>query len=293
MAKHSKALLLTAIMVCSLLHAQASHLEQGVTEEPFCNAERSENWTVGLIQCNDNLSAGYTLFSPMSTTTSYLIDHDGREVHHWVSPGGHRPGMSAYLLDDGSLLRASNIAQTAVGNFSGGGTAGKVERISWEGDLLWSFEYSSTDYISHHDIEPMPNGNILMIAWEAKTEQEGLQAGRNPAIASDAPGGSNGVWPDKIVEIQPNGTTGGDVVWSWHAWDHLVQDYDPSKDNYGVVADHPELLDINFVDAAGAQAGKADWMHCNGIDYNPILDQIALSCKNMNEIYIIDHSTTT
>ena len=293
MAKHSKALLLTAIMVCSLLHAQASHIEQGVVEEPFCNAERSENWTVGLIQCNDNLSAGYTLFSPMSTTTSYLIDHDGREVHNWVSPGGHRPGMSAYLLDDGSLLRASNIAQTAVGNFSGGGTAGKVERISWEGDLLWSFEYSSTDYISHHDIEPMPNGNILMIAWEAKTEQEGLQAGRNPAIASDAPGGSNGVWPDKIVEIQPNGTTGGDVVWSWHAWDHLVQDYDPSKDNYGVVADHPELLNINFVDAAGAQAGKADWMHCNGIDYNPILDQIALSCKNMNEIYIIDHSTTT
>lgn len=293
MAKPSKALLLAAIMMCSLLHAQASHIEQGVNEAPVCNAERSENWTVGLIQCNDNLSAGYTLFSPMSTTTSYLIDNDGREVHNWISPGGHRPGMSAYLLDDGSLLRASNIAQTAVGNFSGGGTAGKVERISWEGDLLWSFEYSSTEYISHHDIEPMPNGNILMIAWEAKTEEEGLQAGRNPAIASDAPGGSNGVWPDKIVEIQPNGTTGGDVVWSWHAWDHLVQDYDPTKDNYGVVADHPELLDINFVDAAGAQAGKADWMHCNGIDYNPILDQIALSCKNMNEIYIIDHSTTT
>jgi hypothetical protein len=64
-------------------------------------------------------------------------------------------------------------------------------------------------------------------------------------------------------------------------------------DNYGVVAEHPELLDINFVDASGAQSGKADWMHCNGIDYNPILDQIALSCKNTNEIYIIDHSTTT
>ena len=293
MAKVSKALLLTALMMCSLLHVQASQMDSPALEEPLCNAERSENWTVGLIQCNDNLSAGYTLFSPMSTTTSYLIDHNGQEVHAWTSPGGHRPGMSAYLLDDGSLLRPSNIAQTAVGNFSGGGTAGKVERISWEGDLLWSYEYSSTEYISHHDIEPMPNGNLLMIAWESKTDEQGRQAGRNPAIASDAPGGSNGVWPDKIVEIQPNGTTGGDVVWSWHAWDHLVQDYDPSKINYGVVADHPELLDINFVDAAGAQAGKADWMHCNGIDYNPLLDQIALSCKNTNEIYIIDHSTTT
>ena len=293
MATQSKALLLATLMLVSLVHAQALEINARASEQPVCNAERSANWTVGTIQCNDNISEGYTLFSPMPTSTSYLIDNEGRLVHNWTSPGGHRPGMSAYLLDDGSLLRTANIAQTAVGNFSGGGTAGKVERISWEGELLWSFEYSSTQYISHHDIEPMPNGNVLMIAWESKNDSESAQAGRNPAIASDAPGGSNGVWPDKIVEIQPNGTTGGDVVWSWHAWDHLVQDYDATLDNYGVVADHPELLDINFVDASGAQSGKADWMHCNGIDYNPTLDQIALSCKNMNEIYIIDHSTTT
>ena len=293
MAKSSKALLLALLMSVSLLHAQALNLNGRSIEEPVCNAERQANWTVGLIQCSDNISAGYTLFSPMPTTTAYLIDSDGREVHTWTSPGGHRPALSAYLMDDGSLLRTANIAQTAVGDFSGGGTAGKVERIAWNGSLMWSYEYSSTTYISHHDIEPLPNGNILMIAWEAKTDAEGELAGRNPAIASDAPGGSNGVWPDKIVEIQPNGTTGGDVVWSWHAWDHLIQDYNSSQDNFGVVADHPELLDINFIDAAGAQAGKADWMHCNGIDYNAQLDQIALSCKNMNEIYIIDHSTTT
>ena len=293
MAIKTKALLLATIMLVSLVHAQALEINARAADPPVCNADRGANWTVGTIQCNDNISEGYTLFSPMPTSTSYLIDNEGRLVHNWTSPGGHRPGMSAYLLDDGSLLRTANIAQTAVGNFSGGGTGGKVERISWEGELLWSFEYSSTEYISHHDIEPMPNGNVLMIAWESKNDSEGAQAGRNPAIASDAPGGSNGVWPDKIVEIQPNGTTGGDVVWSWHAWDHLVQDYDPVMDNYGVVAEHPELLDINFVDASGAQSGKADWMHCNGIDYNPILDQIALSCKNTNEIYIIDHSTTT
>ena len=293
MANAFKAVLLAVVMLASLgqVQAEVDGLNEG--SEPVCNADRQANWTVGLIQCTNNVSEGYTLFSPMPSSTSYLIDNEGRQVHNWTSPGGHRPGMSAYLLADGSLLRTANIAQTAIGNFSGGGTAGKVERISWEGDLLWSYEYSSIDYISHHDIEPMPNGNILMIAWESKTDEEGQQAGRNPAIASDAPGGSNGVWPDKIVEIQPNGSTGGDVVWSWHAWDHLVQDFDPSKDNYGVVAEHPELLDINFVDAAGAQAGKADWMHCNGIDYNPQLDQIAISCKNTNEIYIIDHSTTS
>ena len=32
---------------------------------------------------------------------------------------------------------------------------------------------------------------------------------------------------------------------------------------------------------------------CIRDSYNSDLDQIALSCKNMNEVYIIDHSTTT
>ena len=76
-------------------------------------------------------------------------------------------------------------------------------------------------------------------------------------------------------------------------WDHLIQDYDSSKANYGVVSEHPELLDVNFIDSAGSASGGRDWLHCNGIDYNQELDQIAISCKNTNEIYIIDHSTTT
>ena len=129
MATKTRALLLATIMLVSLVHAQALEINARAADPPVCNAERGANWTVGTIQCNDNISEGYTLFSPMPTSTSYLIDNEGRLVHNWTSPGGHRPGMSAYLLDDGSLLRTANIAQTAVGNFSGGGTGGKVERI--------------------------------------------------------------------------------------------------------------------------------------------------------------------
>ena len=262
------------------------------TPTPGCNADR-EQWTMGLVFCNEEAAEGYVLFSPIPSNTTYLIDHQGRELHQWSSPGEHRPGLSAYLLPDGDLLRTANNAQNAVGNFSGGGTAGKVERIAWNGSLEWSWEYDSTLHISHHDIEPMPNGNLLMIAWEERTEAEALQAGRNPAIASDSPGGQNNVWPDHIIEVKPVGANDAEIVWRWHAWDHLIQDYDETKDNYGVVADHPERININYVGGTGNQAGRADWMHCNGIDYNSVLDQIALSCKSMNEIYIIDHSTTT
>ena len=266
---------------------------KSLNEPSICHADRNDTWTMGLVSCTNSTSPGYTLFSPMPATTSYLIDQQGREVHSWESPGGHRPGLSSYLLDDGDLLRAANLAQQAVGDFSGGGIAGKIERIGWDGTAEWSWEYSSMDYITHHDLEPMPNGNILAIAWEDKSEAEAAQAGRNPAIASDAPGGSSNVWPDHIIEIEPLANNQANIVWQWNAWDHLIQDYDASVENYGVVADHPELLDINFIGATGNQAGRADWMHCNGIDYNAVLDQIVLSCKNMNEIYIIDHSTTT
>ena len=266
--------------------------EPPVNPTPLCNAERT-NWTVGLVFCDERASEGYTLFAPIPSNTTYLIDHEGRLVHTWTSPGEHRPALSAYLLPDGDLLRTANIAASSPGNFSGGGTGGKLERISWGGELEWSWEYSSETFISHHDIEPMPNGNILMIAWEERTEAEALQAGRNPEIASDSPGGQNNVWPDHIIEIEPVGNDSANIVWRWHAWDHLIQDYDPTKDNYGVVADHPERININYAGGTGNAAGRADWMHCNGIDYNPVVDQIAISCRSMHEIYIIDHSTTT
>ena len=141
MANALKAVLLAVMMLASLSQVQAETDASNGGEEPVCNADRQANWTVGMVQCTNNVSEGYTLFSPMPSSTSYLIDNEGRQVHNWTSPGGHRPGMSAYLLEDGSLLRTANIAQTAIGNFSGGGTAGKVERISWEGNLLWSYEH--------------------------------------------------------------------------------------------------------------------------------------------------------
>jgi PGF-CTERM protein len=190
------------------------------------------------------------------------------------------------MLEDGDLLRTTNLGTNY--DHDGNGVAGKIERLSWDSQMEWEWYYPGETKRSHHDIEPLSNGNFLMIAWEFKTESESYQAGRDPnKMTQDT------LWPDHIVEVQPVGTDQANIVWEWHIWDHLIQDYDSNKDNYGVVGDHPELLDINFADSGGPNPYKSDWMHCNGIDFNPILDQIALSCKNMNEIYLIDHSTTT
>jgi hypothetical protein len=183
----------------------------------------------------------------------------------------------AYLQADGSMLRP---CQVAGGSFNGGGRGGRVQAFDPTGTLTWDWTHATTQFQLHHDIAPMPNGNILMISWELKTQQEAIDAGRiNPTGA---------MWPDKIIEVQPVGSNDAIIVWEWHFWDHLIQEADPAQDNFGVVADHPELLDVNFGGAIGG-----DWNHCNSIDYNPELDHIVISSRSFDEFYVIDHSTTT
>jgi hypothetical protein len=165
-------------------------------------------------------------------------------------------------------------------SFNGGGICGQVQKVDWDGNITWNYICSTTQYCSHHDIHPMPNGNVLLIVYELKSSAEVLQAG---CIWSHT------MWPDMILEVEPSGASSGNIVWEWHAWDHLVQDHDPSKDNYGVVADHPELLDLNYNNSQQTR----DWMHVNGIDYNEELNQIVISSHFLNELYVIDHSTTT
>ncbi|MBT6492731.1 MAG: hypothetical protein HOK97_23370, partial [Deltaproteobacteria bacterium] len=254
-------------------------------EESICD-ETYEDRTVGLQSCAEGMQAGYTLFAPTRSTSTFLIDAWGEQVHSWQST--YNPGLSVYLEDDGSLLRATTVPRTAHGaHFDAGGLGGRVEQVNWDSELVWSFQYASTEHIAHHDIERLPNGNILMIAFEVKSEAEAIAAGRAPNLITDGE-----VWPDHIIEVQPVGVDGGEIVWEWHFWDHMVQDFDETKDNFGVVADHPELMDINYV-GDGRRAGGADWLHVNSIDYNAQLGQILLSVHNTNEILVIDHNTTT
>ncbi len=222
---------------------------------------------------------GYTLVAPMNSTTTLLVDMDGAEVHSWPSP--YNPGLAAYLLEEGSVLRSGRLGNPT---FSAGGSGGQIMLIDWDGSTAWSYEYSTASHCQHHDVEMMPSGNVLIVAWELKSRQEAEDAGRNPAWIID-----NVLWPDTIIEVQPDGATGGTVVWEWRVWDHLVQDHDPAMDNYGVVADHPELANLNHVDS-GAQA---DWTHINSVAYNETFDQIVVSVHNFDEVWVIDHSTTT
>ena len=227
----------------------------------------AQEQTVGLF-INDSASfEGYTLFAPRSSTTTYLIDNNGLLVHTWESD--YLPGQAAYLLESGNLVRSSLIP-TEDGS-------GGFQELAWDGTVVWEYGYGK----QHHDIEVLPNGNVLLVASEVKNNAACIESGRNPDLLD------NRLRVLHILEIAKT-ESGGEVVWEWHNWDHLIQDFDQTKLNYGVVEDHPELIDINF-----ATSAAADWIHTNSIDYNPEFDQIIVSNRGINEIWVIDHSTTT
>lgn len=239
---------------------------------------RDNDQTSNDISLDEEAYEGYTLFGPEYSRYTYLIDMNGKIVHTWTSD--YIQGFGTYLMENGSLFRLDLPGDNPT--FRGGGIAGRVELFDEDSNLLWEYEYFNDQHCSHHDIEPLPNGNVLMIAWEYKTRDEAIAAGRSPDRLR-----SNALWPDHVIEVKPTGPESGEIVWEWHVWDHLIQDYDESKENYGVVEDHPELIDFNFGDTS------QDWNHINAIDYNEEFDQILLSVHNFNEIWVIDHSTTT
>ncbi|MEO1514810.1 MAG: aryl-sulfate sulfotransferase [Bacteroidota bacterium] len=238
--------------------------------------------TVGLLSYDITQSyQGYTLIYPHNQPNVYLLNNCGEIVHTWEDEDDFRPGNTAYLMEDGSLIktkRESSVAQDPI--WAGGGGA-IVEIRSWDNTLQWSYELNDSTGRLHHDIEPMPNGNILMLAWELKTNEEAVAAGRDPSTLNQT-----NMWPDYVFEINPEND---EIVWEWHAWDHLVQDFDDSKENFGVVSEQPGRIDVNW----DTNEGRADWMHSNALDFNPELNQVMISVPQFHEIWVIDHSTTT
>eukprot|EP00656_Telonema_subtile_P020630 TRINITY_DN21717_c0_g1_i2.p1 TRINITY_DN21717_c0_g1~~TRINITY_DN21717_c0_g1_i2.p1 ORF type:complete len:457 (+),score=62.13 TRINITY_DN21717_c0_g1_i2:106-1476(+) len=246
----------------------------------------------------------------------YLIDADGCVVHKWRSS---RNVFVAYLLPNGNLIRDGSENDVAVG-FQAGGASGFVEEVTWNNELVWSYAALPYDaYLTHHDMEPMPNGNLLLLCWERKTKEEALQAGRRPELLPDGE-----LWNERVLEIAPDGKGGASVVWTWSLWDHLVQDYDKAKDNYGRIVEHPELFDINYCPPGGksrcrnqdtgsktpsfstnntgltvfttpaeGKTGERDWNHINSVSYNPETDQIVMSFNVASEYIVIEHTSSS
>lgn len=226
----------------------------------------------------------YNALNDSNSNRTILINNNGDVLNEWI--GADRIASTPYLLPGGELLRPCR----APGD-NGPAIGGRMQKFSYEGEILWDFIFGDENNQPHHDVCPMPNGNVLIVAWDKKTQAEGVAAGRQNLNTQ--------IWPTQIVEVAQNGPTSGEVVWEWHLWDHIIQDISPSIPNYGVISEHPEKIDINKGNIMGGGGGGGgggqggDWIHVNALDYHPGLDQIVFSSNSLDEIFIIDHGITT
>ncbi|HJT34189.1 MAG TPA: aryl-sulfate sulfotransferase [Pirellulales bacterium] len=300
------------MLAVGTMAAGAQPPDQEKAPPPKADEAKTPPAPLGVVMNDPRAFPGYNLLSPLNSTQTYLLDMQGRVVRSWQSDCS--PALCAYLLDNGHVLRGGSIGIEAQVFGPGPGVGGRIQEFSWEGRPVWDFYFYNARQLPHHDLTPLPNGNVVMIVWDRKTADEALAAGRRPELTGDSH-----LLVDSLIEIKPTGPTTGEVVWEWHLWDHVVQDFDKSKPNYGNVAEHPELVNLNYGEDAlapiaatkdgadklksvgyvgaaappGRPRANPDWTHCNGLAYNADLDQIIVSVHAFSEFWIIDHSTTT
>jgi|GEM_PF-1021214 len=239
---------------------------------------------------------GYILVQEMNDRSDvqmskrmFLMDDHGKIVQEWDTPYHTPEATSAYLLESGHLLRATSKAhylemehEFPVGGHGTITIEDKASNIIWE----WN-HYTPKGECAHHDVEMMPNGNLLSIAWvyvpsEQANAQGWVQQGDRERIILD-----------KIIEVKPDYETGGsEIIWEWSVLDHVIQNVDPSLPNYGEPADHPEKIDINWPQLDEIQFNYGQLIHMNSVSYNAEKDLLMLSSAIFGEAWVIDHSTT-
>ena len=235
--------------------------------------------TVGLIVNEPQAAQGYTLINSHRHNQVHLIDYLGRKVHTWEL----RKGL---LNEYAKLLKNGNLLIFPKSSRSG---PTWVAEVNQTGTIIWEY----TDRNAHHDFLKLPSGNVLLLVRDEITKQEAVAIGVDPKYAHP-----DGLLYDYLIEVEPTGYNSSKVVWRWSMLDHLIQDHDPTKPNYGPIAGHPERIDVNYFpreqDRNSREGGGGGRYlgHLNAIDYNPALDQIMITSRVYSEFWIIDHNTT-
>lgn len=227
---------------------------------------------------NDSkIDTNYILVNDAAANRVYIMNKKAKLLHEWTLT--NNIGNDVFLMPNGKLLASLESDEPKIPL---GGKGGKIQIIETDNTPSWEYIYSSTEGETHHDVEMLPNGNIIAMVWSIT---DSIQAKEEGYMFSED------IYPESIIEINSNTSS---IVWEWHSMDHLVQENDSTKRNYGTIAHNPQLIDINYsAKETLLPEVKGDIMHANAIAYDAEKDLIYLSVNSFSEIWVIDHSTTT
>lgn len=196
---------------------------------------------------------GYTIFAPvMAEGDVWLIDMEGRFVHHWRMP--YPPGLYGRILPSGNMLYGCRIWPGPLDDF--GGSIAKLIEVDWDGKTVWEYD----DLYISHDYTRMKNGNTMLVRWVPMPDE----------ITKKVKGGIPGteregiMWSDALREITPDGKT----VWEWIGYEHM----DPE------------------IDILCPLCGRARWANANSVFVMDNSD-VLVTQRFTNQIFIVDKKT--
>ena len=237
----------------------------------------AESTTVGLIQNDSGAADGYTPVFDVEVEGHLRLTTRGDSFTGGTATTGQQERCIS--------LRTA-IWHTPISPPTRSSPAWAAGLRSWTGTGISSgrTRYADSTHCQDHDAIWLPGGNVLMIALERRDRDQSIGAGRDSYLLSAASCGP-AIWLKSTrpaIALSGNGICG--TIW--------CRTSTRRGRNYGVVAQHPELVDVNCV-GNGLQYTNADWIHANALDYNPRLDQVLLCVRNLDEVWVIDHSTMT
>ena len=223
---------------------------------------------LGLQQVSDDALEAYTLFTSdpgFRSEDVHLVDNCGHIINEWLDLPAARHHYK--LLPNGNL---NWIADNE-----------RIIEMDWDGNIVVDHFIADGNLFLNYEVIKLPSGNYLSLGRRTYDLSFFIELGYDLSLG-------NPEYCDVVLEIDKDS---GEIVWEWNICDHAIQDRDPNLNNFGVLSENPQLLDMGSI-------GTFDWENqetfmINGMDYNPELDQIALSVRKMSEVALIDHSTTT
>ncbi|NHN27323.1 hypothetical protein FIA58_016705 [Flavobacterium jejuense] len=219
----------------------------------------------------EKIDNSYVFAIENGSQNAYILNKEGFKVKEWNFD--LRLGNDVEILPNGELIAMfkQNISPITIG-----GAGGIIRILNSDGSTKWEYTCADNFKVGHHDLELLPNGNVLFQVWEKLTVIEALNYGIEVA---------NDIFPEALYEINP---ITNQLVWEWHSYDHVVQDTNNTLDNYGLINQNPNRINFSYNNRV-----DGDIMHANGIDYDEDKDVIYMSVNFYSEVWVIDHSTTT
>ena len=187
-----------------------------------------------------------------------LIDMNGRLVHSWK--------VDAYFNKRSRLLTNGNLLTVGFDR--------RIIEYDWDGNIVWTHEGIG----SVNDLRVLANGNKLLVAHQpmpAEFQQQVLDQDGTQWWDERKRGSEEVQLSADLYEVNDE----GDVVWEWHAYNHL------DLNRWSPATPAGDWLHVNSI----APLPENKWYDAGDERFRP--GNILLNARNIDAMYIIDKQT--